>query len=100
MVSEGRAEHVFVVRDGQLISPPYAEHNLDGITRRTLLTLAREDLNLPIVERPIGRTALYTSDEMFLCGTGAEVTPVRSVDRRKIGEGGVGPITTRLKAYY
>jgi len=100
MVSEGSAEHVFVVRDGQLISPPSTEHNLDGITRRTLLTLAREDLNLPIVERPVGRTELYTSDEMFLCGTGAEVTPVRSVDRRQIGEGGVGPITTRLKAHY
>jgi branched-chain amino acid aminotransferase len=100
MVSEGSAEHVFVVRDGQLISPPSTEHNLDGITRRTLLTLAREDLNLPIVERPVGRTELYTADEMFLCGTGAEVTPVRSVDRRQIGEGGVGPITTRLKAHY
>lgn len=100
MVSEGSAEHVFVIRDGQLISPPSTEHNLDGITRRTLLTLASEDLKLPIVERPVGRTELYTSDEMFLCGTGAEVTPVRSVDRRKIGEGGVGPITTRLKAHY
>jgi len=100
MVSEGSAEHVFVVRDGQLISPPSTEHNLDGITRRTLLTLAREDLNLPIVERPVGRTELYTADEMFLCGTGAEVTPVRSVDRRQVGEGGVGPITTRLKAHY
>jgi len=100
MVSEGSAEHVFIVRDGQLISPPSTEHNLDGITRRTLLQLAREDLNLPIVERPVGRTELYTADEMFLCGTGAEVTPVRSVDRRKVGDGNVGPITTRLKGHY
>ena len=100
MVSEGSAEHVFIVRDGQLISPPSTEHNLDGITRRTLLQLAREDLNLPIVERPVGRTELYTADEMFLCGTGAEVTPVRSVDRRKVGDGNVGPVTTRLKGHY
>jgi branched-chain amino acid aminotransferase len=100
MVSEGSAEHVFIVRDGTLLSPPSTEHNLDGITRRTLLQLAREDLNVPIVERPIGRTELYTADEMFLCGTGAEVTPVRSVDRRKVGDGNVGPITTRLKAHY
>jgi branched-chain amino acid aminotransferase len=99
-VSEGSAEHVFIVRDGQLLSPPSTEDNLDGITRRTLLQLAREDLNLPIVERPIGRTELYTADEMFLCGTGAEVTPVRSVDRRKVGDGNVGPITTRLKGHY
>jgi branched-chain amino acid aminotransferase len=91
---------VFIVRDGQLISPPSTEHNLDGITRRTLLTLAREDLNLPIVERPVGSTELYTADEMFLCGTGAEVTPVRSVDRRKVGDGNVGPVTTRLKGHY
>jgi len=100
MVSEGSAEHVFIVRDGQLVSPPSTEHNLDGITRRTLIALAREDLSLEVVERPIGRTELYTSDEVFLCGTGAEVTPVRSVDRRKVGEGNVGPITTRLKNHF
>lgn len=99
-VSEGSAEHVFIVRDGQLLSPPSTEDNLDGITRRTLLQLAREDLSLPVVERPIGRTELYTADELFLCGTGAEVTPVRSVDRRKVGDGNVGPITTRLKGHY
>lgn len=100
LVSEGSAEHVFLVRDGQLISPPSTEHNLDGITRRTLLALAREDLDIPVLERPIGRTELYTADELFLCGTGAEVTPVRSVDRRKVGDGSVGPITTRLKGHY
>jgi branched-chain amino acid aminotransferase len=100
LVSEGSAEHVFLVRDGQLISPPSTEHNLDGITRRTLLALAREDLDIPVLERPIGRTELYTADELFLCGTGAEVTPVRSVDRRKVGDGSVGPVTTRLKGHY
>lgn len=99
-VSEGSAEHIFIVRDGVLYSPPSTEDNLDGITRRTLITLATEDLGLKFVERQISRSELYVSDEILLCGTGAEVTPVNSVDRRKIGEGGVGPITQRLKAHF
>lgn len=100
LVSEGSAEHVFIVREGMLISPPSTEHNLDGITRRTLLTLATEDLGLTVCERPIARTELYTADEIFLCGTGAEVTPVGSVDRRQVGQGGVGPVTARIRDYY
>ncbi len=99
-VSEGSAEHVFIIRDGQLIAPPSTEDNLDGITRRTLITLATEDLGLSFQERPIARTELYVADELFLCGTGAEVTPVGSVDRRTVGEGGVGPITARLKQHF
>jgi branched-chain amino acid aminotransferase len=95
-VSEGSAEHVFIVRDGQLISPPSTADNLDGITRQSLITLAREDLGIEFVERPIGRTELYVADELFLCGTGAEVTPVRSVDRRTVGDGLIGPVTRRL----
>jgi branched-chain amino acid aminotransferase len=100
LVSEGSAEHVFIVVDGQLVSPPSTADNLDGITRQSLITLAREDLGLSFVERPIGRTELYVADEMFLCGTGAEVTPVRSVDRRLIGNGEVGPITRRLSDHF
>jgi len=102
MVSEGSAEHVFIVRDGVLYSPPSTEDNLDGITRRTLITIATEDLGLEFVERPIGRTELYVADEMFLCGTGAQVTPVRSVDRRKVGdgEGEIGPITQKLSEHF
>jgi branched-chain amino acid aminotransferase len=100
MVSEGSAEHVFIVRDGELISPPSTEDNLDGITRRSLITLAREDLGLTVVERPIGRTELYVADEMFLCGTGAQVTPVRSVDHRVIDDGGIGPLTTKISALF
>jgi branched-chain amino acid aminotransferase len=99
-VSEGSAEHVFIVRDGQLISPPSTADNLDGITRQSLIALAQEDLGLPFVERHIGRTELYIADEMFLCGTGAEVTPVRSVDRRVIGDGKTGPVTSRLSAHF
>jgi branched-chain amino acid aminotransferase len=99
-VSEGSAEHVFIVRNGQLVSPPSTEDNLDGITRQTLVALAQEDLGIPFVERPIGRTELYIADEMFLCGTGAEITPVRSVDRRMVGDGATGPVTTRLAAHF
>ena len=99
-VSEGSAEHVFIVRDGQLISPPSTADNLDGITRQSLITLAREELDIPFVERSIGRTELYVADEVFLCGTGAEVTPVRSVDRRTVGDGQAGPVTTRLAGHF
>jgi len=99
-VSEGSAEHVFIVRDRQLISPPSTADNLDGITRQSLVTLAREDLGIEFVERPIGRTELYVADELFLCGTGAEVTPVRSVDRRTVGDGLVGPLTKRLLEHF
>jgi branched-chain amino acid aminotransferase len=99
-VSEGSAEHLFVVRDGQLFSPPSTEDNLDGITRRSLITLATEDLELTFTERSIGRSELYVADEVFLCGTGAEVTPVRSVDRRQVGKGDVGPVTARLKQHF
>lgn len=99
-VSEGSAEHVFIVRHGQLVSPPSTADNLDGITRQSLITMAREDLGIPFVERPIGRTELYAADEMFLCGTGAEVTAVRSVDRRRIGNGEMGPTTRRLADHF
>jgi branched-chain amino acid aminotransferase len=99
-VSEGSAEHVFIVREGQLMSPPSTADNLDGITPQTLITLAREDLDIPFLERPIGRTELYVADEVFLCGTGAEITPVRSVDRRIVGGGLVGPVTRRLSDHF
>ncbi len=99
-VSEGSAEHLFLVRDGVLVSPPSTEDNLDGITRRSLIALATEDLGLSVQERVIGRTELYVADEIFLCGTGAEVTPVGSVDRRTIGDGKPGPVTSKLKRHF
>jgi branched-chain amino acid aminotransferase len=99
-VSEGSAEHVFVVRGDKLVSPPSTEDNLEGITRRTLITLAAEDLGLAFEERPIARTELYVANEMFLCGTGAEVTPVASVDRRQLGNGKPGPVTQRIKKHF
>lgn len=100
VVSEGSAEHIFIVRDGVLFSPPSTEDNLDGITRRSLIALATEDLGLKFEERSIGRTELYVADEMFMCGTGAQVTPVRSVDRRTIGDGQIGPVTKKISAHF
>ncbi len=102
-VSEGSAEHIFILRDGVLFSPPSTEDNLDGITRRTLIQLATEDIGLKFEERSIGRSELYVADEMFLCGTGAQVTPVRSVDRRVIGDGGtggVGSVTQKIQKHF
>lgn len=100
-VSEGSAEHIFMVRRGQLVVPPSTEDNLDGITRASLIDLARE-IRVPgregvvVAERPISRTELYVADEILFCGTGAEVTPVVSIDRRPIADGKVGPITQAL----
>jgi branched-chain amino acid aminotransferase len=99
-VSEGSAEHIFIVRDGELVSPPSTEDNLDGITRRSIITMATDDLGLKVKERVIGRTELYVAEEIFLCGTGAEVTPVASVDRRPLGNGKPGPITQRVKQHF
>jgi branched-chain amino acid aminotransferase len=99
-VSEGSAEHVFLLRGDTLVSPPSTEDNLEGITRKTLITLATEDLGLSFEERSIARTELYVASEMFLCGTGAEVTPVASVDRRVLGTGKPGPITARIKQHF
>lgn len=98
VVSEGSAAHLFMARRGELISPPSTEDNLDGITRRSLLELARaEPLSWPVSERTIARTELYVADEVFLCGTAAEITPVTRIDHRPIGSGEVGRMTRVLR---
>jgi branched-chain amino acid aminotransferase len=94
-VSEGAAMNLFLVRDGALWTPPVSSSILEGITRGSILELARE-LDLPASERTIPRGMLYTCDELFLTGTSAEITPVRSVDRIPVGDGRPGPITRRL----
>jgi branched-chain amino acid aminotransferase len=99
-VSEGSAENLFIVRDGVLHTPTISDSVLEGITRHTLIALAEAELGVRTVERPINRTELYTCDELFLCGTGAEVTPVAEVDRRPVGTGTVGPITQKLQRAY
>ena len=98
LVAEASGENLFVVRDGAVRTPPLPTV-LDGITRNTILTLARE-AGIPISESPISRDELYIADEVFMTGTAAEVTPVREVDRRQVGAGIRGPITKMLQAAY
>lgn len=95
-VSEGAGENLFMVKDGLLITPPASSSILCGITRDTLITLARER-GLEVIERAMSRESLYLADELFFTGTAAEVTPVRSVDRIEIGEGARGPVTKVLQ---
>jgi len=94
-VSEGAAMNLFAVRGGELWTPPLSASILEGITRDSILTLAR-DFGLPVEERTLSRSMLYSSDELFLTGTSAEVTPIRSVDRIEIGDGRPGPVTRKL----
>jgi branched-chain amino acid aminotransferase len=97
-IMEGSGENVFIVRDGVLYTPDLTSA-LDGITRRTIITLAAE-LGIQTVEKRITRDEVYIADEAFFTGTAAEVTPIREVDGRKIGSGTRGPITERLQEYY
>jgi branched-chain amino acid aminotransferase len=99
-ISEGSGENLFFVRDGKLITPPLAASVLPGITRDTIITLAREQ-NIEVIEERIPREALYIADELFFTGTAAEVTPIRSVDGVQVGIGRRGPVTEQLqKAFF
>lgn len=98
-VSEASGENIFLVRHGQVVTPSLGASILGGITRDCIVTLCGE-LGIPLVERPITRDELYMADEVFLTGTAAEVTPVREVDDRSVGDGARGPITTKLQAGY
>ena len=98
-VSEGSGENLFIVKKGKLITPPLSGSVLAGITRDTVLTLARED-GLAVQESPITRDELYLADEAFFTGTAAEVTPIREVDDRKVGAGKPGEITVALQKRY
>ena len=96
MVSEGPGENLFMVQDGILSTPPVTASILPGITRASLITMARAE-GLEVREVDIGRDALYGADELFFCGTAAEVTPIRSLDGLAIGAGRRGPITEQLQ---
>jgi branched-chain amino acid aminotransferase len=98
-VSEGSAENLFMVRDGVLITPSVSEDILEGITRAGIVEIAAH-LGIPVKERQIDRTELYIADEVFLCGTGAQVSPVSSVDHRPVGDGRVGPIARQISRTY
>jgi branched-chain amino acid aminotransferase len=99
-VCEGSAENVFLVRDGKVATPPTSDNILEGLTRLGIMELLKAELNVEVEERSIDRSELYVADELFLCGTGAQISPVIDVDRRPIGEGEVGPIVTKLSQLY
>ena len=99
-VSEGSAENLFIVTDGVLVTPPVTDNILEGITRRRIMGIARDRLGVEVVERSIDRTELYAAQEIFLCGTGAQMSPVVEVDRRSVGSGRPGPITRELSSIY
>jgi branched-chain amino acid aminotransferase len=98
-VSEGGGSNLYMIREGMLVTPPVTEDILEGITRETIVALARE-LGYPIVERPIDRTELFIADELFFCGTGAQVAPCVTVDGRTVGDGGIGPVTKAIGDRY
>jgi len=95
-VSEGSGENVFVVMNGTIYTPSFANSALPGITRDSIMTLCRE-LGFPVVEQTIPREMLYVAEEVFLCGTAAEITPIRSIDRVKIGTGSRGTVAKSIQ---
>ena len=99
-VSEGGSANLFMVRDGLLITPSVTDDILEGITRDSIMTIAREELGLTVQERAIDRTELFIADEVFFCGTGAQVAPCVSVDGRMVGDGKIGPIARRIGDVY
>jgi branched-chain amino acid aminotransferase len=98
-VNEASAANLFVYRDGVLLTPPVYDDILEGVTRRAIVQLA-SDAGIPVEIRRIDRSELYVADEMFLCGTGVQVSPVVEIDHRKIGSGGVGPVARLIKDRY
>ncbi len=98
-VAEGSGENIYIVKDGTIFTPPLSSPVLAGITRDSVLRIAR-DLAIPVVEQKFTRDTMYIADELFLTGTAAEVTPVREVDNRRIGQGKPGPVTLRIQQAY
>ena len=99
-ISEVSAMNIFMVRDGHLITPPATENILEGITRRTIMELAANELHLKVIERPIDRTEIYICDEIFMTGTAVQVTAVTRVDHRPVGTGVMGPVAGELRRLF
>jgi branched-chain amino acid aminotransferase len=99
-VSEGSAENIFLVVNGELVTPAPTENILLGVTRDTVIKLAQREFGIITRERPVDRTELYTAEEIFLCGTGAQIAPVISVDKRLVNDGNIGPISGKLQELY
>ena len=92
--------NIFMVKDNKLITPPVTDDILIGITRDTVIKMAGDKLKIDTLERSIDRTELYTADELFYCGTGAQISPIGSVDKRAVGNGQMGPITKEIQTLY
>ena len=99
-VAEGATCNIFMVRNGKLVTPPGTENILEGITRDSVMELARRELNLEVVERPIDRSELYLCDELFFTGTAVEIAPIVRVDHRPVGSASVGAIAAGLRRLY
>lgn len=99
-VSEGPGENIFIVRNRELITPPLTDDILDGITRDTIIKLAKKELEINTVIRSMPKVELYTAEEAFFTGTLLELKPIIEIDRKKVGTGSIGPITNRLKQLY
>jgi branched-chain amino acid aminotransferase len=99
-VAEGPSSCFMMVRDGRIITPPVTADILESITRQTIIDLCRDDLGLEVIERDIDRSEVYIADEAFFCGSGAEITPMLSLDHYELGAGTVRPITRRVQDHY
>jgi len=99
-ISEGSAANFFMLRNGVFATPPITDNVLEGITRRTVIQLIRDELGMDVQERQIDRTELYLADEMFFCGTGAQISAITRVDHRPVGSGRIGDMTAHLRQMY
>lgn len=99
-VSEGSAMNLFMVKRDQLITTPITENILEGITRATIMEFAEAEFGWKTLCRKIDRSELYTADELFFCGTGAQIAPITEVDKRPVGDGKVGPMTAKIRDFY
>ena len=99
-IAEGSAMNLFLIRDGKLITSAVSDNILEGITRNTVIQLAQNELGLTIIERNVDRSELYIADEVFFCGTGAQVAAVKEIDHHKIGDGKMGPLTAKVQQAY
>ena len=99
-ISEGSAMNIFMVRDGIVITPPVTDNILEGITRKTAMELAKNELGLSVVERSIDRTELFMCDELFMTGSAAQIVAVTKVDYRSVGTGNMGPVAGKLRELF
>ncbi|MBA3793773.1 MAG: branched-chain amino acid transaminase [Rubrobacter sp.] len=99
-VSEASAANIFLLRKGQLLTPPVTADILEGIARDCVMELAEKELGMPVLERDVDRTELYAADEVFLSGTGFQIAPIVEVDGRRVGTGSIGPVAERLQNLY